>query len=70
MVVKISAALAAALLLASAGIASARPIWHPTSPRIFAPSDERYDGVTYPHDDERFCYMPSSPCDNEHRETN
>ena len=44
MVVKISAALAAALLLASAGIASARPIWHPTSPRIFAPSDERYDG--------------------------
>jgi hypothetical protein len=69
MVVKISAALTAALLLA-AGIASARPIWQPTSPRIFAPGDERYDGVTYPHDDERFCYMPSSPCDNEHRETN
>jgi hypothetical protein len=70
MVAKIPAALAAALLLASAGIASARPVRYPTSPGIFAPSVERYDGWTYPHSEERYCYMPSSPCDNEHRVTN
>jgi hypothetical protein len=66
----ISAALAAALVLASTGIASARPTWDATSERTFAPSVERYDGVTYPHDDERFCYLPSSPCSNNHRVTN
>ena len=40
MVGKISAALVAALLLASAGIASARPAWDATSYRVFAPSVE------------------------------
>jgi TRAP-type mannitol/chloroaromatic compound transport system permease small subunit len=70
MVGKISTALALALVLASAGIASARPAFNASSERVFGPSVERYDGVTYPHDDERFCYMPSSPCDNNHRVTN
>ena len=55
MVGKITAALAAALVLASVGVASARPT---------------YDGVSYPHDNERYCYMPSSPCDNNHRMAN
>ena len=70
MVGKISAALVAALLLASAGIASARPAWDATSYRVFAPSVEYYGGRTYPHSEERYCYLPSSPCDNEHRVTN
>jgi hypothetical protein len=52
---KITAALAVALVLSSAGFASARPM---------------FDGVTYPHSNEQYCYMPSSPCDNEHRMTN
>ena len=68
MVGKISTALAAALVLASVGAASARPAWETT--RILAPGVERYDGVVYPHSDERYCYMPSSPCDNNHRVTN
>ena len=70
MVGNISAALAAAFLFASAGIASAQPTWNATSERVFAPSVQRYDGVTYPNDDERYCYMPSSPCGNNHRVTN
>jgi hypothetical protein len=54
-------------VIASVGAASARPAWETT--RFFAPA-ERYDGVVYPHSDERFCYMPSSPCGNNHRVTN
>jgi hypothetical protein len=57
MVRNFTAALVAALLLASTGIASAQSV-------------QRYDGVSYPHDNERYCYLPSSPCDNEHRVTN
>jgi hypothetical protein len=68
MVGKISTVLAAALVLASVGAASARPAWETT--RVFAPSAERYDGAIYPHSDERYCYMPSSPCGNNHRVTN
>jgi hypothetical protein len=68
MVGKISTALAAALVLASVGAASARPASDAT--RVFAPGVERYDGVTYPHSEERYCYMPSSPCGNNHRVTN
>ena len=30
----------------------------------------RYDGVSLPAQNEMYCYMPSSPCDNEHRVTN
>jgi hypothetical protein len=67
MVNKISTVLAAALVIASVGAASARPAWETT--RFFAPA-ERHDGVVYPHSDERFCYMPSSPCGNNHRVTN
>jgi hypothetical protein len=52
MVGKISTALAAILLLGSVGIASAQPA--------------RFDGWTYPHSQEQYCYMPSSPCDNQH----
>jgi hypothetical protein len=70
MVRNISAALAAALVLASTGIASARTTRHATPERTFAPRVERYDGVTYPHNDGSFCYLPSEPCDNEHRVTN
>jgi hypothetical protein len=68
MVGKISIALAAALVFASVGIASARPTWETT--RVFAPSVEHYDGWTYPQIEERSCYLPSSRCDNEHRVTN
>ena len=57
MVGKISTALAAILLLGSVGFASAQTF-------------QRYDGVSYPHQNEMYCYMPSSPCDNEHRVTN
>jgi hypothetical protein len=70
MVGKISAALVLALVLASAGIASARPAFDASPARGFGPGVERYDGVAYPHDDGRYCYMPSSPCDNNHRVTN
>ena len=55
MVGKISTALAAILLLGSVGIASARTV-------------QRYDGNS--HQNETYCYMPSDPCDNEHRVTN
>jgi hypothetical protein len=65
---KISTVLAAALALASVGTASARPAWE--AARVFAPSVERYDGAIYPPSDERYCYMPSSPCSNNHRLTN
>ena len=59
MVGKISTALAAILLLGSVGIASARTV-------------QRYDGVRNSHQNqnELYCYMPSDPCDNEHRVTN
>ena len=70
MVGNISAALAAAFLLASAGIASAQPTWNAPSERVFAPSVQHYGGVTYPSDGEPYCYMPSSPCENNHRVTN
>jgi hypothetical protein len=70
MVGKISTALAAALVLASVGTASAQPTWNATSQRVFASSVQRYNGVSYPYDNERYCYLPSSPCDNEHRVTN
>ena len=56
MVRNLTAALIAALVLGSAGIASAQPA--------------RFDGWTYPHSQEQYCYMPSSPCDNQHRMTN
>ena len=45
-------ALVAALVLGSAGIASAR-----------APSIEHYDGWTYPQSEEPYCYLPSWPCE-------
>ena len=46
MVNKISTVLAAALVFASVGAASARPAWETT--RFFAPSVERYDGWSTP----------------------
>ena len=63
MVGKISTALAAILLLGSVGIASARTV-------------QRYDGHSESywqhksHQNEMYCYLPSDPCDNEHRVTN
>jgi hypothetical protein len=56
MVGKISTALVAIFLLGSVSVASAQ--------------NARFDGVNYPHSNEQFCYMPSSPCDNNHRVTN
>jgi hypothetical protein len=56
MVGKISVSLAAIFMLGSVAIASAQTA--------------RFDGVNYPHSNEQFCFMPSSPCDNNHRVTN
>jgi hypothetical protein len=56
MVRNITAALVAASLLASTGIASAQ--------------SQRFDGVSYQNNNQAYCYLPSSPCDNEHRLTN
>jgi hypothetical protein len=56
MVRNFTTALAAALVLGSAGIASAR-----------APSIEHYDG--YPQSEELYCYLPSWPCEQPHRVT-
>ena len=33
-------------------------------------ADERFDGWSYQNSNAQFCYMPSSPCDNNHRVTN
>jgi hypothetical protein len=70
-----TAALVAVLLLASSGFASAQSTLTPqrvfASPgfnRVFAPPG--FNGVPYPRDNERYCYLPSSPCDNQHRLTN
>jgi hypothetical protein len=68
MVRSLTAALVAASLLGSAGIGSAQPAWN--TERAFAPITQRYDGVVYPHETERYCYLPSSPCGNNHRVTN
>jgi hypothetical protein len=66
MVRNLSAALVAVLLLAAPGVASAQSTW--TSQRVLA--SQRFDGVSFPHDNERYCYLPSSPCDNQHRLAN
>jgi hypothetical protein len=68
MVRKITAALAAVLVLASMGVASARPTV--MSVQALAPGAEQPGGWTYSHSAERYCYLPSSSCDNEHRMTN
>jgi hypothetical protein len=70
MVRNFTTALVAALVLGSAGIASARPAWETTSERVFASSIEHYDGWTYPQSEERYCYLPSWPANNQHRVTN
>jgi hypothetical protein len=58
MVRNFTTALVAALVLGSAGIASAR-----------APSTGHYDGWTYPQSEEPYCYLPSWPCEQPHRVT-
>jgi hypothetical protein len=75
MVCNSTAVLVAVLLLASPGIASAqstrtphRVFPPPAYNRVFAPPG--FNGVPYPRDNERYCYLPSSPCDNQHRMTN
>jgi hypothetical protein len=66
-----TAVLVAVLLLASSGIASAQSTRTPQ--RVFASpgfngvfASPGFNGVPYPRD----CYLPSSPCDNQHRMTN
>jgi hypothetical protein len=61
-----TAVLVAVLLLASPGIASAQSTRTPQ--RVFA--SPGFNGVPYPRDNERYCYLPSSPCDNQHRVAN
>ena len=56
MVRNFTTALVAALVLGSAGIASAR-----------APSIEYYDVWTYPQNEEPYCYLPSWPCEQPHQ---
>ena len=67
---KITTVLVVALVLGSVGFASARPAWETTSERVFAASVEHYDGWTYPQSEEPYCYLPSWPCENQHRVTN
>ena len=64
MVRNLSAALVAVLLLASTGIASAQSTW------TLQRASQSLHGVSYPNSNERHFYLPSSPCDNEHRVTN
>jgi len=61
MVRNFTTALVAALVLGAAGIASARPAWETTV--VFAPSMEHSDRWTYPQSEERYCYLPSWPCE-------
>jgi hypothetical protein len=70
-----TAVLVAVLLLASPGFASAqstrtpqRVFAFPGFNGVFAPPG--FNGVPYPRDNERYCYLPSSRCDNQHRVTN
>ena len=63
MVRNFTTTLVAAFVLGFAGIASARPARETTSERVFAPSIEHYDGWTYPQSEERYCYLPSWPCE-------
>jgi hypothetical protein len=69
-----TAALVAVLLLASPGFASAqsnrtqRVFRGSRVNRVFAPPG--FNGVPYPRDNERYCYLPSSRCENQHRVTN
>ena len=64
MVRNLSATQVAVILLASAGIASAQSTL--TLQRV----SQSLDGVSYPNSNERYCHLPSSPCDREHRGTN
>ena len=71
MIGKTSAALALVLVIGFGGIASARPMSHASAVGHFTPVVERYyDGVAYPHDEKRFCYLPSDGCDDDQSETN
>jgi hypothetical protein len=55
---KFTAAIAAAFMFATAGLASAAP---------YASNDTF---ARYPRHSEQYCYLPSDPCDNEHRVEN
>ena len=75
MVCNPGAVMVAVLLLAFPGIASAQSTRTPQ--RVFASpgfngvfASPGFNGVPYPRDNERYCYLPSSRCDNQHRVTN
>ena len=67
-----AAALAAALVLASAGVTVAQARMSPSRAPEFAPAyDEgNYYTQRYRRGNEQFCYLPSEPCDNDHRVDN
>jgi hypothetical protein len=71
MIDKITKALAVALVLASAGVASAQPITHVNPASVFAPPS---NVESYYNQDSlsggQYCYLPSEPCDNDHRMAN
>jgi hypothetical protein len=64
------AALAAALVLASAATASAQPTAHHTRAHHFAPGVRAYESPVPQQDDHQNCYLPSDACDTEHTVTN
>ncbi len=63
------AALAAVLVLASAGAASAQPTRHTAHAHTSAPGIRAYESVPQ-QSDHLNCYLPSDTCDNEHMVTN
>jgi hypothetical protein len=70
-----AAVLVAVLLLAFPGVTSAQSTRTPQ--RVFASPGSNgvfaspgFNGVPYPRENERYCYQPSSPCDNQHRVAN
>jgi hypothetical protein len=67
---KIAAAVAAAFVLASAATVSAQPIGHASRPRALTPDIQVYDSAAPPQGNGQYCYLPSGPCDNEHRMAN
>jgi hypothetical protein len=67
---KITAALAAVLVLGSAIAASAQPTVHASRMRGFTPGVQVYQSEVPLRGNDQYCYLPSEPCDNDHTVTN
>jgi hypothetical protein len=70
MVRNFTTALVAALVLGSAGIASARPAWETTSERVFAPSIDVATGGPIRRARSGTAICPAGPANDQHRVTN